>query len=52
MMDYRKNKDLYYLNIADAVSKRSTCLRKRYGAILYKTMRSSPPAITVLPEGV
>ena len=34
MMDYRKNKDLYYLNIADAVSQRSTCLRKRYGAII------------------
>ena len=33
-MTYRPDKDLYYLNIAAAVSLRSTCLRRRYGAVL------------------
>ena len=35
-MDARTNKDNYYLDIADAVSKRATCLRRRYGAILVR----------------
>lgn len=30
----RISKDQYYLTIAEAVSKRSTCLRRQYGAIL------------------
>lgn len=30
----RINKDEYYLNIAIAVSKRSTCLRRHYGAVI------------------
>ena len=30
----RKNKDEYYLNIAAEVAKRSTCLRRQYGAII------------------
>lgn len=30
----RIEKQDYYLNIADAVSKRSTCLRKHYGAVI------------------
>ena len=34
MVDYRSDKDNYYLNIADSVSLRSTCLRKHYGAII------------------
>ena len=33
-MEKRKSKDAYYLDIADAVSARSTCLRRRYGAII------------------
>lgn len=33
-MKNRLNKDEYYLNIAKAVSKRSTCLRRQYGAVI------------------
>lgn len=29
-------KDQYYLDIADAVSKRSTCLRRHYGSVIVK----------------
>ena len=32
----RISKDEYYLGIAEAVSKRSTCLRRQYGAIIVK----------------
>lgn len=32
----RPNKDEYYLKIALTVSKRSTCLRRQYGAIIVK----------------
>ena len=32
----RISKDEYYLGIADAVLKRSTCLRRNYGAVLVK----------------
>ena len=32
----RTSKENYYLDIAQTVSKRSTCLRKRYGAIIVK----------------
>lgn len=32
----RPSKIDYYLNIAKAVSKRSTCLRRQYGAVLVK----------------
>ena len=35
-MDQRMSKDKYYLNIADAVLDRSTCLRRKYGAIIVK----------------
>ena len=30
----RPNKDEYYLNIAAAVSRRSTCIRRQYGAVI------------------
>ena len=33
-MDGRTNKQNYYLDIADAVLERSTCLRRKYGAII------------------
>ena len=33
-MDERKDKDNYYLDIADTVLVRSTCLRRKYGAII------------------
>lgn len=32
----RLDKDTYYLNIAEAVSRRGTCLRRNYGAIIVK----------------
>ena len=32
----RISKDQYYLNIAKAVSERSTCLRRHYGAVIVK----------------
>ena len=33
-MDVRTSKENYYLGIADAVLERSTCLRRKYGAII------------------
>lgn len=33
-MSERIDKDTYYLNIAKAVSMRSTCLRRQYGAVI------------------
>lgn len=35
-MDTRTSKENYYLDIADAVLERSTCLRRKYGAIIVK----------------
>lgn len=36
MKSLRMTKDEYYLNIAKAVSKRSTCLKRQYGAVIVK----------------
>lgn len=35
-MDNRTGKQNYYLDIADAVLQRSTCLRRKYGAIIVR----------------
>lgn len=35
-MTERMSKDLYYLGIAETVLQRSTCLRRKYGAIIVK----------------
>ncbi len=35
-MDNRTSKENYYLDIADAVLQRSTCLRRKYGAIIVR----------------
>ena len=35
-MAKRPDKDLYYLNIAKEVARRSTCLRRWYGAVIVK----------------
>ena len=35
-MDNRTSKPNYYLDIADAVLERSTCLRRKYGAIIVR----------------
>ena len=32
----RRDKNNYYLDLADVVSRRSTCLRRRYGAVIVK----------------
>lgn len=32
----RLNKDEYFLGIAEAVAKRSTCIRRQYGAVIVK----------------
>lgn len=47
----RISKDEYYLRIALAVSKRSTCLKRHYGCVIVKMMRSLRLAITVHQEG-
>lgn len=36
MMSERIDKDAYYLGIAREVAERSTCLRRRYGAVIVK----------------
>lgn len=36
IVNSRPSKDDYYLGIAEAVCKRSTCLRRRYGAVIVK----------------
>ena len=43
-MDSRTSKQNYYLDIADAVLERSTCLRRKYGAIIVRNGWASPPA--------
>ena len=35
----RRDKVNYYLDLAEIVSQRSTCLRKRYGAVIVKMMK-------------
>ena len=36
-MDSRMSKENYYLDIADAVQERSTCMRRKYGAIIVRS---------------
>ena len=36
-MDTRTSKENYYLDIADSVLERSTCLRRKYGAIIVRS---------------
>ena len=46
----RISKENYYLDIAETVLERATCLRRVYGAIIVKTTRSFPPATTARPR--
>lgn len=49
----RVSKINYYLDIAEAVSERSTCLKKHYGAIIVKNdeiISTRPQDIMELPE--
>ena len=45
----RRDKINYYLDIAQTVSERGTCLRRNFGAIIVKTIRLFQRAITVRP---
>ena len=36
MKNERPSKDAYYLNIAAMVARRSTCIRRQYGAVIVK----------------
>lgn len=49
--DERISKDLYYLDIALAVSKRSTCLRRHYGAVIVKDDRIVATGYNGSPRG-
>lgn len=47
----RPDKNQYYIGIAEAVAKRSTCLRRQYGAVIVKDDPGlSLLVITELPE--
>ena len=35
-MEERRDKINYYLDLAETVSQRSTCLRRKYGAVIVK----------------
>jgi dCMP deaminase len=47
----RPSKDQYYLGIAKAVSKRSTCLRKKYGAVIVNFDRIISTGYNGSPRG-
>lgn len=47
----RKNKGNYYLDIADMVSTRGTCLRRNYGAVIVKNDRIVSTGYTGSPRG-
>lgn len=51
-MSTRPTKDEYYLDIAAAVSKRSTCLRRRYGAVIVKDDRIVSTGYNGAPSGM
>ena len=48
----RPSKDEYYLGVADAVSKRSTCLRRQIGAVIVNTDRIVSTGYVGAPRGV
>lgn len=47
----RLNEDSYYLNIAQAVSRRSTCLRRQYGAVIVKNKEVVATGYNGSPRG-
>ena len=47
----RITKDEYYLGIALAVSKRSTCLKRRYGCVIVKNDEIIATGYTGAPRG-
>ena len=48
----RKSKDEYYLNIAEAVLTRSTCLRRKYGAVIVKDDEIISTGYNGAPRGI
>ena len=46
----RRDKINYYLDLAEAVAHRSTCLRRHYGAVIVQTIRLYRQAIRVRRE--
>ena len=50
-MDSRTSKQNYYLDIADAVLERSTCLRRKYGAIIVRNDEIISTGYTGAPRG-
>ena len=50
-MRKRPNKRDYYMNIAKAVSQRSTCLRRQYGAVIVKNDRIIATGYNGAPRG-
>ncbi len=48
----KPDKDLYYLGIADSVARRSTCLRRNYGAVIVKNDRIVATGFNGAPRGV
>ncbi len=47
----RKDKDNYYLSIAETVLERGTCLRRNYGAIIVKFDQIVSTGYTGAPRG-
>ena len=50
-MSKRRDKINYYLDIAEAVSKRGTCLRRNYGSIIVKNDEIISTGYTGAPRG-
>ena len=50
-MDRKIDKVNYYLDIAQAVSQRGTCLRRNYGAIIVKNDEIIATGYTGAPRG-
>jgi len=51
-LDSRPSKDAYYLDIAREVSRRGTCLRRRYGAVIVKDDQIVSTGYAGAPRGV
>ena len=50
-MDSRTSKQNYYLDIADSVLERSTCLRRKYGAIIVRNDEIISTGYNGAPQG-
>jgi len=51
MKEKRMSKDMYYLNIAKDVSKRGTCLRRNFGAVIVNNDAIVSTGYTGAPRG-